>query len=218
MATTPEPTTGAVDAAPTTARVTRLATLEANVRAAFGDAISSLVVANGELTLVVSSADYLATARALRDRPEFGFEELLDLCGVDYSGWGDGAWTGLRFAAVSHLLSMSNNWRLRLRTFAVDEDFPVLPSLTDVWNSANWYEREAFDLFGIVFEGHNDLRRILTDYGFVGHPFRKDFPVSGNVEMRYDPEQKRVIYQPVTIEPREVVPRVIREPGYGGLR
>ena len=219
MATTPEPTTGAADAAPTTAkRVTRLATLEANVRAAFGDTIKSLVVANGELTLVVSSADYLATARALRDRPEFGFEELLDLCGVDYSGWGDGAWTGLRFAAVSHLLSMSNNWRLRLRTFAVDEDFPVLPSLTDVWNSANWYEREAFDLFGIVFEGHNDLRRILTDYGFVGHPFRKDFPVSGNVEMRYDPEQKRVIYQPVTIEPREVVPRVIREPGYGGLR
>ncbi|HEX4352568.1 MAG TPA: NADH-quinone oxidoreductase subunit C, partial [Polyangiales bacterium] len=124
----------------------------------------------------------------------------------------------LRFAAVSHLLSLTNNWRLRLRVFAVDEDFPVLPSVTAIWNSANWYEREAFDLYGIVFEGHDDLRRILTDYGFVGHPFRKDFPVSGNVEMRYDPEQKRVIYQPVTIEPREIVPRVIREDGYGGLR
>ena len=198
--------------------VTRLATLEANLRAAFGDKLKSLVVANGELTIVVSPVDYLATAQALRDRVEFGFEELLDLCGVDYMGYGDGAWTGLRFAAVSHLLSMTNNWRVRLRTFAVDDDFPVLPSLTGVWPSVNWYEREAFDLYGIVFEGHNDLRRILTDYGFVGHPFRKDFPISGNVEMRYDPEQKRVIYQPVTIEPREVVPRVIREEGYGGVK
>ena len=197
---------------------TRIETLEANLRAVLGDAIGSLVVANGEVTLVVSPTDYLSTALALRDRVEFGFEELLDLCGVDYQGYGDGAWDRQRFAAVSHLLSMTNNWRLRLRTFAADDDFPVLPSLTAIWPSANWYEREAFDLYGIVFEGHNDLRRILTDYGFVGHPFRKDFPISGNVEMRYDPEQKRVIYQPVTSEPREVVPRVIREEGYGGMK
>ena len=198
--------------------MTRIETLQSALRSGFGDVIGSLTVAHDELTLVVTAGDYLATATALRDRPEFGFEEALDLCGVDYLGYGDGAWEGLRFAAVSHLLSMSNNWRLRLRTFAVDDDFPVLPSLTGVWNSLNWYEREAFDLYGIVFEGHNDLRRILTDYGFVGHPFRKDFPISGNVEMRYDPEQKRVIYQPVTIEPREVVPRVIREEGYGGIK
>jgi NADH-quinone oxidoreductase subunit C len=213
---TPPDTTPAAEAAPKAA--TRLQTLEANLRATFGETLKSLVVANGELTIVVSPTDYVATAEALRDHADLGFEELLDLCGVDYQGYGDGAWTGLRFAAVSHLLSMSNNWRLRLRTFAVDDDFPVLPSLTGIWPSVNWYEREAFDLFGIVFDGHNDLRRILTDYGFVGHPFRKDFPVSGNVEMRYDPEQKRVIYQPVTIEPREVVPRVIREEGYGGLK
>ena len=215
MATPPE-TTPAAEAAPKA--TTRLQTLEANLRATFGETLKSLVVANGELTIVVSPTDYLATAQALRDRADLGFEELVDLCGVDYQGYGEGAWTGLRFAAVSHLLSMSNNWRLRLRTFAVDDDFPVLPSLTGIWPSVNWYEREAFDLFGIVFDGHNDLRRILTDYGFVGHPFRKDFPISGNVEMRYDPEQKRVIYQPVTIEPREVVPRVIREEGYGGMK
>ena len=143
------------------------------------------------------------------------FEELLDLCGVDYSTYGDGAWAGARFAVVSHLLSLTHNWRLRVRVFAVDDELPLLASLVDVWSSANWYEREAFDFFGILFEGHNDLRRILTDYGFIGHPFRKDFPVSGYVEMRYDPEQKRVIYQPVTIEPREIVPRVIREEHYG---
>ncbi|MEO8938557.1 MAG: NADH-quinone oxidoreductase subunit C [Burkholderiaceae bacterium] len=211
MSTTPEATDGPKV-------VTRLSTLEANLRAVLGETIESLVVANGELTLVVAPVDYLATAQALRDRVEFGFEELLDLCGVDYLGYDDGRRDGPRFAAVSHLLSMANNWRLRLRTFAADDDFPVLASLTGVWPSVNWYEREAFDLYGIVFEGHNDLRRILTDYGFVGHPFRKDFPISGNVEMRYDPEQKRVIYQPVTIEPREVVPRVIREEGYGGLK
>jgi NADH-quinone oxidoreductase subunit C len=215
MSTTPE-TSAAADAAPKI--TTRIQTLEANLRAAFGDTIRTLTSVHGELTLVVAPVDYRATATALRDRPDLGFEELVDLCGVDYLGYGDGAWTGPRFAAVSHLLSMSNNWRLRLRTFATDDDFPVLPSITEIWNSANWYEREAFDLYGIVFEGHNDLRRILTDYGFVGHPFRKDFPISGNVEMRYDPEQKRVIYQPVTIEPREVVPRVIREEGYGGLK
>jgi NADH-quinone oxidoreductase subunit C len=215
MSTPPE-AAQAADAAPKV--TTRIQTLEANLRAAFGDTIKTLTAAHGELTLVVSAADYLAVATTLRDRPELGFEELLDLCGVDYLGFGDGAWESLRFAAVSHLLSIANNWRLRLRTFAVDDDFPVLASVTGVWNSANWYEREAFDLYGIVFEGHNDLRRILTDYGFVGHPFRKDFPVSGNVEMRYDPEQKRVIYQPVTIEPREIVPRVIREEGYGGIK
>jgi NADH-quinone oxidoreductase subunit C len=198
--------------------LTRLETLAANLRAAFGDAIKSLDAMRGELTLVVAAADYLATATALRDRPELGFDQLLDLCGVDYQGYGEDVWPGMRFAAVSHLLSLTHNWRLRLRTFAVDDDFPVLASVTGVWPSSNWYEREAFDLYGIVFEGHNDLRRILTDYGFVGHPFRKDFPISGNVEMRYDPEQKRVIYQPVTIEPREIVPRVIREEGYGGIK
>jgi len=214
MATPPDTTQ---EAAPPKA-TTRIERLEANLRAAFGETLKTLVVANGEVTIVVSPVDYLATARALRDRADLGFEELVDLCGVDYQSYGEGAWTGLRFAAVSHLLSMSNNWRVRLRTFAVDDDFPVLPSLTGIWPSVNWYEREAFDLFGIVFDGHNDLRRILTDYGFVGHPFRKDFPISGNVEMRYDPEQKRVIYQPVTIEPREVVPRVIREEGYGGMK
>ena len=198
--------------------VTRIETLQAALKAVLGDRIRTLTVALGEATLVVSSTDYLAAAEALRDHPDLAFEELLDLCGVDYLDFGNDVREGPRFAAVSHLLSMQHNWRLRLRVFAADDDFPVLRSLTGVWPSVNWYEREAFDLFGIVFEGHNDLRRILTDYGFVGHPFRKDFPVSGNVEMRYDPEQKRVIYQPVTIEPREVVPRIIREEGYGGTR
>ena len=197
---------------------TRLETLEVNLRALLGDSIVSLVAARGELTLVVDASKYLEVATTLRDHADLRFEQLLDVCGVDYQSYGEGAWTGLRFAAVSHLLSMAHNWRLRLRTFAIDDDFPVLASLTGVWSSANWYEREAFDLYGIVFEGHNDLRRLLTDYGFVGHPFRKDFPISGNVEMRYDPEQKRVIYQPVTIEPREIVPRVIREEGYGAAQ
>ena len=207
-----------VDGTAPPATRTRLETLEANLRAAFGDTMKSLVNARGELTMEVSSTDYVAVATALRDRPELGFEEMMDLCGVDYETYGNDVREGPRFAAVTHLLSMSNNWRVRLRVFAPDNDFPVLPSITGIWNSVDWYEREAFDLFGIVFEGHNDLRRLLTDYGFVGHPFRKDFPVSGNVEMRYDPEQKRVIYQPVTIEPREIVPRVIREEGYGGLK
>jgi NADH-quinone oxidoreductase subunit C len=153
--------------------------------------------------------------KTLRDHPDFLFEELIDLCGVDYSTYGDGSWVGSRFAVVSHLLSVAHNWRLRVRLFVPNDEFPVVPSLTEVWGSANWYEREAFDFFGILFEGHNDLRRILTDYGFIGHPFRKDFPVSGYVEMRYDEKQKRVIYQPVTIEPREITPRVIREEGYG---
>jgi NADH-quinone oxidoreductase subunit C len=165
-----------------------------------------------ELTLEVPGADYLAIAKRLRD--ELGFEELIDLCGVDYAAYGDRPREGPRFAAVVHLLSVSKNVRLRLRAFCPDDDFPALASLVDVWPAANWYEREAFDLYGIVFEGHPDLRRILTDYGFVGHPFRKDFPLSGYVEMRYDPEQKRVVYQPVTIDPREVTPRIVREAHY----
>jgi len=195
-----------------------LDTLKANLEKVLGKRVQSLVEATGELTLVVKAADYLDAARLLRDEPSLHFEQLIDICGVDYSEYAEGTWDGLRFAAVSHLLSVKHNWRLRLRVFAPDDDMPVVPSLIDVWNSANWFEREAFDFYGIVFEGHPDLRRILTDYGFVGHPFRKDFPVSGYVEMRYDPEQKRVIYQPVTIEPREITPRVIREENYGGTK
>tara|TARA_R110001599_G_scaffold64023_3_gene178497 strand:- start:72105 stop:72701 length:597 start_codon:yes stop_codon:yes gene_type:complete len=189
--------------------------LEATLRNALGDKLQNLTQALGEVTIVVKSADYASVMRLLRDHADLSFEELIDLCGVDYSAYGDGAWDGLRFAVVSHLLSIKHNWRLRVRVFAADDDMPIVASVTDIWASANWYEREAFDFFGILFEGHNDLRRILTDYGFIGHPFRKDFPVSGYVEMRYDPEQKRVIYQPVTIEPRENVPRVIREEQYG---
>ena len=196
----------------------KLETLKANLEAALGARIVSLTEALGELTLVVKAGESLAVAQELRDNPSLRFEQLLDLCGVDYQTFGDGAWEGPRFAAVSHLLSLANNWRVRLRVFAPDDEVPIVPSLVEIWNSANWYEREAFDLFGIVFEGHPDLRRILTDYGFIGHPFRKDFPVSGYVEMRYDPEQKRVVYQPVTIEPREITPRVIREDRYGGLK
>jgi NADH-quinone oxidoreductase subunit C len=186
---------------------------------AFGERIVALTEQHRELTLQVRADDYLAVARALRDRPELRFEQLIDLCGVDYSTYAGrpqhhGAGGG-RFAAVVHLLSQTHNWRLRLRAFFADDAFPVLPSLCEVWPSVNWYEREAFDLYGMVFDGHPDLRRILTDYGFIGHPFRKDFPISGHVEMRYDPEQKRVVYQPVTIEPREVTPRVVREEHYG---
>ncbi|OGA06980.1 MAG: NADH-quinone oxidoreductase subunit C [Betaproteobacteria bacterium RIFCSPHIGHO2_12_FULL_69_13] len=169
----------------------------------------------GELTLEVPAARYGEAASKLRDAPELRFEQLIDLCGVDYSAYGDRPRQGARFAVVAHLLSVSRNWRLRLRVFCTDDEFPIVASLVDVWPSASWFEREAFDLFGIVFEGHPDLRRILTDYGFVGHPFRKDFPLSGHVEMRYDPEQKRVVYQPVTIEPREVVPRIVRDDQYG---
>jgi NADH-quinone oxidoreductase subunit C len=177
----------------------------------------ALTVALGEVTVVVKAADWLGVAQTLRDHPELRFEEAMDLCGVDYSAYGDGAWEGPRFAVVAHLLSVTHNWRLRLRTFAPDDAFPVVDSLTGVWPGLGWFEREAFDLFGIMFSGHADLRRILTDYGFIGHPFRKDFPLSGTVEMRYDPDQKRVIYQPVTIEPREIVPRIIREEEYGDL-
>jgi NADH-quinone oxidoreductase subunit C len=171
-----------------------------------------------ELTLEVKAADYRAACEKLRDHPGLGFEQLLDLCGMDYASYGEVPREGPRFAAVSHLLSVKHNWRLRVRVFSPDDEFPVLPSLIEVWPSVSWFEREAFDLFGIVFEGHPDLRRILTDYGFVGHPFRKDFPLSGHVEMRYDPEQKRVIYQPVTIDPREVTPRIVREDHYAESR
>ncbi|WP_197337773.1 NADH-quinone oxidoreductase subunit C [Ralstonia solanacearum] len=196
----------------------KLATLKAALEKVLGDRIQSLSEAVGELTLVVKAADYLDAMRTLRDDAALKFEQLIDLCGVDYSAYGDGAWNGPRFAAVSHLLSVTHNWRLRVRVFAPDDDLPVVASVVDVWNAADWFEREAFDLYGLVFEGHPDLRRILTDYGFIGHPFRKDFPVSGYVEMRYDPVQRRVIYQPVTIEPREITPRVIREDQYGGLK
>ncbi len=193
----------------------RLELLCQNLQNVLGDRIVGLKTALGEVTLEVAAAHYLEVARILRDHPDLRFEQLMDLTGVDYSAWGDGAWEGPRFAAVCHLTSISKNWRLRLRVFAPDDGFPVLPSVVNLWNGANWYEREAFDLYGIHFEGHPDLRRILTDYGFVGHPFRKDFPISGHVEMRYDPEQRRVVYQPVSIEPREVTPRIIREDSYG---
>jgi NADH-quinone oxidoreductase subunit C len=195
--------------------MTRLDSLGDNLNAVLGDRIADLKVALGEVTIVVRAADYHATCLALRDEPRLRFEQCIDLCGVDYLNFGDGAREGARFAVVLHLLSVANNWRLRLRSFCPDDELPIIASVVDVWPTANWFEREAFDLYGIVFEGHPDLRRILTDYGFVGHPFRKDFPISGHVEMRYDPEQRRVIYQPVSIEPREVVPRVIREDSYG---
>jgi NADH-quinone oxidoreductase subunit C len=197
--------------------VSKLDTLQAAVTAQLGSRVKKLDRALGELTLTVAAADYIEAALLLRDHPELKFEQLVDLCGVDYSSYRDVPWEGPRFCVVSHLLSLSHNWRLRLKVFCPDDDVPQIPSLAEVWSSTDWFEREAFDLFGIIFDGHLDLRRILTDYGFIGHPFRKDFPVSGTVEMRYDPEQKRVIYQPVTIEPREIVPRVIREDNYGGL-
>jgi NADH-quinone oxidoreductase subunit C len=197
----------------------KLEQLKHNLEAALGSRIAGLTQALGEITVVVNAADYVAAARSLRDDPGLAFAQLMDLCGVDYSAYGEGgsAWTGARFAATSQLLSLEHNWRVRLRVFAPDDAFPVVETLTGIWNNANWYEREAFDLFGIMFSGHPDLRRILTDYGFIGHPFRKDFPISGHVEMRYDPQQMRVVYQPVTIEPREITPRVIREEQYGDL-
>ncbi|MDR7307740.1 NADH-quinone oxidoreductase subunit C [Rhodoferax saidenbachensis] len=193
-------------------------TIQAAVQAALGDKAKHISIALDEVQVVVSAADYHAAALALRDAPGCKFEQLMDLCGVDYSEYKDGAYDGLRYAVVSHLLSVSLNQRLRLKVFASDDDMPAVASVTDIWNSANWFEREAFDLFGIVFEGHNDLRRILTDYGFIGHPFRKDFPTTGHVEMRFDAEQARVVYQPVTIETREITPRIIREDNYGGLQ
>jgi len=193
---------------------TKIEALELALKNALGEG-AAITVALGEVTVVVKAKDYLASMQKLRDDPALRFQELVDLCGVDYSSYGEGTWDGLRFAVVSHLLSIEHNWRVRVRVFCPDDDMPLVQSVTGIWRNANWFEREAFDLFGILFEGHGDLRRILTDYGFIGHPFRKDFPISGYVEMRYDPEQKRVIYQPVTIEPRENIPRVIREETYG---
>jgi NADH-quinone oxidoreductase subunit C len=193
--------------------MSRIENLSAALTTALGARLTSVETALSEVTAVVPAQDLLGVAMALRDDPTLAFAQLIDLCGVDYSAYG-GVWDGSRYAVVYHLLSLKHNWRLRLRTFAREDDFPVLDSVIEVWPSANWYEREAFDLYGIVFTGHPDLRRLLTDYGFVGHPFRKDFPLSGNVEMRYDPDQQRVIYQPVTIEPREITPRIIREENY----
>ena len=188
------------------------------IAAALGDKAKRIDLKHGEVTVIVTAANYLEAARILRDHPSCQFEQLLDVCGVDYSEYRMGDWDGPRYAVVSHLLSVSLNQRVRLRVFAPDDDLPEVASLNELWSSANWFEREAFDLYGIVFLGHIDLRRILTDYGFIGHPFRKDFPISGHVEMIYDAEKKRVVYQPVTIEPREITPRIIREDNYGGLQ
>ena len=193
----------------------KLYTLCQNLQANFGDKLKSLATALGEVTVEFSAADYLSAMQTLRESDDLRFEELIDLCGVDYATYGEGAWPGRRFAVVVHLLSVKHNWRLRVRVFAEDDDFPSVDSVKAVWRSADWFERESFDLYGIAFVGHDDLRRILTDYGFIGHPFRKDFPISGYVEMRYDPDQARVIYQPVTIEPRENTPRIVREDTYG---
>lgn len=185
------------------------------VEETLGDKIQTRKIACGEVTIEVAPEDWLEVCQTLRDTPALSFDLMMDLCGVDYSDYKDGAWEGKRFAVVLHLLSVRRNHRLRVRTFCADDEFPILASLMDIWPAVNWFEREAFDLFGIVFDGHPDLRRILTDYGFIGHPFRKDFPVSGHVEMRYDPELKRVVYQPVSIDPREITPRIVREDNYG---
>jgi NADH-quinone oxidoreductase subunit C len=196
----------------------KLDQLQAALESVLGDKIKKLVRARGEITILVRAADYSDVALVLRDDAKLQFEQLMDLCGLDYSDYRNEPNEGPRYCVVLHLLSISHNWRVRLRVFAPEDELPAVASVTPVWAAANWFEREAFDLYGIIFEGHTDLRRILTDYGFIGHPMRKDFPVTGNVEMRYDPETKRVIYQPVTIEPRENVPRVVREEKYGGLQ
>ncbi len=195
----------------------KLEVLSQNLQKHLGKKLISRELALGELTIDVDCADYLTAMTSLRDEPDLCFEELLDLCGVDYSTYGSSEWRGLRFAAITHLVSLTHNWRVRVRCFAPDDAFPSVPSVVPIWNSVNWFEREAFDLYGIVFPGHPDLRRILTDYGFIGHPFRKDFPVQGYVEMRYDPEQRRVIYQAVTIEGREITPRIVREKNFGDV-
>ena len=197
--------------------MSKLDVLQAALEATLGARLKKLTRDRGEITATLGAADYLESALILRDHADLKFEQNIDLCGLDYSSYKDQPWDGPRFCVASHLLSVSKNWRVRLKVFCADDDVPVIASLTEVWSSVNWFEREAFDLFGIIFDGHLDLRRILTDYGFIGHPFRKDFPTSGHVEMRYDAEQKRVIYQPVTIEPREITPRIIREDNYGGL-
>ena len=197
--------------------MSKLDTLQPALEAALGTRLKKLVRDRGEITITVDAGNYLESALLLRDHADLKFEQNVDLCGVDYSSYKDQPWEGPRFGVVSHLLSVSKNWRVRVKVFCPDDDVPMIASLTDVWSSVNWFEREAFDLFGIIFDGHLDLRRILTDYGFIGHPFRKDFPTNGHVEMRYDAEQKRVIYQPVTIDLREITPRIIREDNYGGL-
>jgi NADH-quinone oxidoreductase subunit C len=197
--------------------MTRLDTLQAAVETVLSTRAKHLKREHSEITITVAAADYLEVASTLRDHAGLHFEQLVDLCGMDYSAWKDSPHEGPRFAVVSHLLSVHHNWRLRLKVFCTDDEMPLVASVTPVWSAANWFEREAFDLYGIIFEGHLDLRRILTDYGFIGHPFRKDFPTSGHVEMRYDPESKRVIYQPVSIEQREITPRIVREDNYGGL-
>lgn len=195
----------------------KLDKLESVLRSILGECVRELKRERGEITIVVAADDYLAVAYQLRDNEALRFEQLIDLCGLDMSTFMDQPWEGLRYCTVSHLLSVKHNWRLRLKVFAPDDAMPVVAAVTPVWNSANWFERESFDMYGIIYEGHEDLRRILTDYGFIGHPMRKDFPVSGHVEMRYDSESRRVVYQPVTIESREITPRVIREDNYGGL-
>jgi NADH-quinone oxidoreductase subunit C len=194
----------------------KLEILKQNLQGVLADKVVGFSEHAGQLAIEIRPEHWLEAARTLRDHPELRFEQLTDLCGVDYSTYGDGRWQGLRFCVVTHLLSVSNNCRVRVKVFASDDDFPVVDSVSEIWPGANWFEREAFDLYGIVFTGHPDLRRILSDYGFIGHPFRKDFPLSGNVEMRYDPEQRRVIYQPVSIEPRELTPRIVREENFGG--
>ncbi len=200
--------------------MTRLETLQNNLHTVFG-ADANVTISLNEVTLEIPAEKWVDACTTLRDHASLRFETCIDLCGLDYSAWGAPTYTEAsskfphRFAVVIHLLSLTHNWRMRVRVFLPNDEFPVIPSLFPVWPTVNWFEREAFDLYGIVFEGHPDLRRILTDYGFIGHPFRKDFPISGYVEMRYDPEQKRVVYQPVTIEPREIIPRVVREDDYG---
>jgi NADH-quinone oxidoreductase subunit C len=197
--------------------VTDPASLLVVARNVLGDAVVASEVVRDQAVITIASDSWVAAAARLRDVPELAFEQLVDLCGMDYQDYGNGRWDGRRFAVVVQLLSIRHNQRLRVKIFAADDDFPSVDSVVDVWSGSNWFEREAFDLFGIVFPGHPDLRRILTDYGFIGHPFRKDFPVSGYVEMRYDPDQRRVIYQPVSIEQREIVPRVVREENYGDV-
>lgn len=191
----------------------KIAKLKAAVESVLGSRAPRVIFSTNELIVEIRAADLTEVMTTLRDEQSLAFSQMIDASGMDYADYGD-AWDGARYAVVYQLLSIQHNWRLRVRCFCTDDDFPMVDTMNEIWASANWYEREAFDLYGIVFNGHPDLRRILTDYGFVGHPFRKDFPVSGNVEMRYDPEQQRVVYQPVTIEPREIVPRVIREDHY----
>ena len=194
--------------------MTRLETLKENIENVLGDQATKLTVALNELTIECAASDLLKLVKKLRDHKALKFEQLIDLCGVDYQDYADGTWEGARFATVYHFLSVELNHRIRLKVFAIEDNFPVFPTLVELYPAANWFEREAFDLFGIMYEGHPDLRRLLTDYGFVGHPFRKDFPMIGNVEMRYDPEQQRVVYQSVSIEARNNVPRVIRDEGF----